>query len=168
MRTGPGAGGLSYAGAAVAHPRLRVAVLCCERGRILLVEHRRLAEPAWLLPGGGVEPGEPLAAAAAREVREEVGLTVEVGPPVVLAESIEPGGGRHVIHLILRGRVRPGPASTPTDPAVRAARWVALSALGTLRLHPPIPDLLRAGCAQAWNVPVPLRMSGPVWDPEGP
>ncbi len=151
----------------MAHPRLRVAVLCCDQDRILLVEHRRLAEPAWLLPGGGVAFGESLAAAAAREVREEVGLAVEVGPAVALAESIDPGGGRHVIHLILRGRLEPGPASPATDPAVRTVRWVPLAALEDLRLHPPIPDLLRACCAQAWDEAAPLRVSGPVWDPEG-
>lgn len=41
--------------------------------------------PFWFTVGGGAEPGESLAAAAARELGEEVGLTVEpaaLGDPV--------------------------------------------------------------------------------------
>jgi ADP-ribose pyrophosphatase YjhB (NUDIX family) len=59
------------------------AVIRDEDGRLLLV--LRGHEPAaglWSLPGGRVEPGETDETALAREVLEETGLEVSVGPVV--------------------------------------------------------------------------------------
>lgn len=43
-----------------------------DSGGVLLVHHTYI--PGWHFPGGGVDRGESLHAAAARELREEVGL----------------------------------------------------------------------------------------------
>jgi mutator protein MutT len=51
-----------------------------EMGRILLLR-RGDGDDLWGFPGGAMEPGERAAEAAAREVREEIGLEVE---PVAL------------------------------------------------------------------------------------
>ncbi|MET0839257.1 MAG: (deoxy)nucleoside triphosphate pyrophosphohydrolase [Marmoricola sp.] len=57
-----------------------VGVAILEQGRLLAA--RRSHPPSlagfWELPGGKVEPGEELEAAAVREIAEELGCTVEV------------------------------------------------------------------------------------------
>ena len=49
---------------------------------VLLLEHCYVAPRLWGFPGGMVEPGESLRAAACREALEETGLIVEIGDPV--------------------------------------------------------------------------------------
>jgi 8-oxo-dGTP diphosphatase len=61
--------------------KLVVAGLVVRDGRVLVTQRR--ADQAlplqWEFPGGKVEPGEPPEVALARELREEIGIDVEVG-----------------------------------------------------------------------------------------
>jgi 8-oxo-dGTP pyrophosphatase MutT (NUDIX family) len=58
--------------------RLQAAIV--RDGRLLLVQCTPPGEPPfWVLPGGGREAGESDAEAVAREVREELGVMVDVG-----------------------------------------------------------------------------------------
>ena len=63
--------------------------MVCVDEKVVLI--RRGVEPLkgqWSLPGGAVEIGETLEASIAREVEEETGLTVEVGPVVEVFDRI--------------------------------------------------------------------------------
>jgi 8-oxo-dGTP pyrophosphatase MutT (NUDIX family) len=61
-------------------------VIVTDGQRILLGHASR--SPRWDIPKGGVEPGETLAAAASRELREETGL--EVPAEVLVPLGVKP------------------------------------------------------------------------------
>jgi ADP-ribose pyrophosphatase YjhB (NUDIX family) len=117
------------------------AIIFDDDGRVLLV--RRGKPPAkdlWSVPGGKVEAGETLAAACAREVREETGLDVDVGAEVVVVERS--GEGYHyVIHDFL-ARVRGGTLAAGDDSA--EARWVTLDEAAGLPTTEGLLPVLRA------------------------
>jgi 8-oxo-dGTP diphosphatase len=70
-------------------PVIAVGAAVCRGGRVLIVQRGR--EPSlgvWTVPGGVVDLGERMREAAAREVREECGLEIEVGPVVGTLDNI--------------------------------------------------------------------------------
>jgi len=79
------------------------AVVLNSTGRVLLV--KRAHEPLkgeWSLPGGGVEIGETLEAALRRELFEETGLDIQVGPVVEVLDRIEYApDGRVAYHFVI-------------------------------------------------------------------
>jgi 8-oxo-dGTP diphosphatase len=84
-------------------PVVGVGAVIVDDGRVVLI--KRLFEPLagqWSLPGGTLELGESLEAAVAREMREETGLEVEVGPVVEVFDRILlDTGGRIRYHFVL-------------------------------------------------------------------
>lgn len=80
----------------------------------------------WSLPGGRLELGESLTAAVAREVREETGLEVEVGPVVEVFDRVHrDAAGRIRFHFVIVDFLcrAVGGALAPGDDAADA-RWV--------------------------------------------
>jgi 8-oxo-dGTP diphosphatase len=66
-----------------------VAVYARRGGRVLVIEHKRLA--TWLPIGGELEPGETPLEAAKRELREETGLAGPFRPMAGALDGVPPG-----------------------------------------------------------------------------
>jgi 8-oxo-dGTP diphosphatase len=84
-------------------PRLAARALILHEDRLLLVNAYPSARLGlWCAPGGGCEAGQSLPENLAREVSEETGLTITVGPPVLVNEFHDPDTGFHQVDLFFR------------------------------------------------------------------
>lgn len=118
-------------------PFLAVSAAIVRDGKVLLV--RRARNPAlnlYTLPGGAVETGETLAEAAAREVREETALEVDViglaGHREVIVRDREGRIERHFVIMCYAARWRSG--EVVLNDELDDARWlvpVELSSFST-------------------------------------
>ncbi len=116
-------------------PSFHVGALCViERadGALLLLRQSYRRKEAWGFPGGLLKRGEQPADAVRREVREELGVEVEVDDaPMVVVDS-----GHRRVDVVYRGRL-PGdesdpPPPTPASPEIVEVRWFAPNALPIL------------------------------------
>ena len=116
-------------------------------GRVLVIERGRPpGEGLWSVPGGKLEPAETLAQAVAREVREETGLVVEVGPLACVVERM--GDDHHYVILDYLARVIGGALVPGSD--ARGARFVTDAELAELpHTDGLLPVLVRARVAAA-------------------
>jgi 8-oxo-dGTP diphosphatase len=108
------------------------AVVTDEQGRLLMI--KRGHEPGaglWSIPGGRIEPGETDAEALIREMLEETGLAVEVGP--LIGSVQRPGLGGAVIDIRDYAATVTGGTLRPGDDAADA-RWVEAADLDSLEI----------------------------------
>src|SRR6476661_6967248 len=127
-------------------PIVGVGAVIIDQGRVLLV--KRGSPPLlgeWSLPGGVVELGETLRAAAEREAREETGLIVKAGEVLEVLDRIIPGkDGAPQYHYVLIDflcTVQGGELRAGSDAG--DVCWVKESELGKFKLEQTAVEVIR-------------------------
>jgi len=128
------------------HERFRVGVTGLgvdAQGRVLLARHR-FGAPEWRFLGGFLVPRERVEDALAREIREETGLAVEVGPVL----EIVTGFRWARVELVFAFRVVGGVEALTAE--VAELGWFAIDALPDVRADQRGLIERQAARAQAW------------------
>jgi len=126
-------------------PVLGVSTLV-RRGDGVLLVRRGMAplRDVWAFPGGRVEFGESLAAAAAREVMEETGITVAIDGPIdqaeILIRSDSGAVDGHYVLIVFAGAWRAGEPVAGDDAA--EACWVDIGDLPRFQKTPDTDRIL--------------------------
>ena len=133
-------------------PFVGVGAVIVHQGRVVLIKRR--FEPLagqWSLPGGAVDVGETLVECVAREMLEETGLVVEVGPVVeVFDRIIRDGDGRVQFHYVLVDYLcRPVGGTLQAGSDVAEAVYAAPGELERFALADPANAVIRRAMEMA-------------------
>jgi 8-oxo-dGTP diphosphatase len=144
-----------------AQPIVGVGAVIVQDGNVVLVKRR--FEPLagqWSLPGGRLELGETLEAGLSREMLEETGLVVQVGPVVDVFDRILLDPERRVrYHYVLIDYLcRPLGGSLTHGSDVAAAEFVDPGDLARYRLTPKATSVIERALCLARNH---------QWEPSG-
>ena len=141
-------------------PIVGVGAVIVNDEKVVLI--RRKYEPLkghWSLPGGMVEVGETMEAALAREMLEETGLVVEVGPVIEVFDRIMRDDDERVrYHFVLIDylcRTTGGTLRAGSD--VDAAIWADPAALAEYSLTDKATSIIRRALTLAREAPRPVR-----------
>ncbi len=148
----PPLNGLMAWGVRLFVPRQRVGVALVTfnaKEEVLLLRHVFHAANPWGLPGGWLGRNESPGDGVAREMREETGLDVLLGPPVYAARENPPS---HIIMAYL-GWLLPGEMAFSAE--IHEARWFALDRLPR-PLWPFTEKAIAAGLKQFRLMPAPV------------
>jgi 8-oxo-dGTP diphosphatase len=141
-------------------PIVGVGAVIFDAGKVVLI--RRRFEPLkghWSLPGGTVEVGEPLERALAREMVEETGLTVDVGPVIEVFDRIMRDDEKRVrYHFVLIDYLCwPAGGALQAGSDVDAAVWADPQDLAKYVLTEKAAAVIERGLILAREAPRPAR-----------
>jgi len=134
-------------------PVVGVGAVVLDGDRVLLVKrgHAPLKRQ-WSLPGGSVETGETLEQAVGREVLEETGIEIEVGPIVEVLDRIsrDPEGRveHHFVLIDFVARPNGGVLRSATD--AEDAVWARLSDLPKYEVAAITASVVRKAAARGF------------------
>jgi len=135
-------------------PFVGVGAVVLDGSRVLLVKRGQAPlKGHWSLPGGAVETGETLEQAVTREVLEETGVAIEVGPIVEVLDRISRDvEGRVEHHYVLVDFVaRPTGGVLQGASDADDAAWVALADLARYEVAAVTVGVIRKAASRGFE-----------------
>jgi len=111
-------------------PRVGCGAAITKDDRLLLVQRRRDPEAGcWGLPGGKVDPFEPVVDSAAREIYEELGIVIRPSELLCLVDQIDRTQGHHWIAPVFLVTYYEGTPAIMEPDALSDLGWFEVGAL---------------------------------------
>jgi len=136
------------------------AVIVDESDRILLALWNEASPPQWTMPGGGVELFETVEEAVVREVREETGYEVRVGPLLGVHSHVVPPEARvsstrplKSVRVVFAATIIGGELAREVNGTTDEARWFDVAHVTSLDRVPLVDIALQMHRAGARREP---------------
>jgi 8-oxo-dGTP diphosphatase len=137
------------------YPLFRARAIIVQDNCIALIKRQRAGNTYYVIPGGGMEPGETPERTAIRESREELGLHIEIER--LLAEISFHGRKQYYFLAKATGGkfgTGEGPEMLGKYPAERGTYtpvWLPLKSIAHANLFPPaIAEIVSQAARQGW------------------
>ena len=106
---------------------------------VLLMHYRYGGQDVFALPGGNCDRGETLPETVIRELREELGISVDIGEMILAGEMLLSERSDDVLHVVFAARnLRGTPTLNPAETTALGLVWTPVAGLHQLNLYPNI------------------------------
>lgn len=106
---------------------------------ILLMRYNYGGQDVFALPGGNPDRNETLPQTIIREIREELGVSVDVGEMILAGEMLLSQRNDDVLHIVFAARNLQGePNLNPAETTALNLVWIPVSEVDKLNLYPNI------------------------------
>lgn len=111
---------------------------------VLLMRYNYGGQDVYALPGGNPDRGEILPETIIREIREELGVSVDIGEMILAGEMLLTERNDDVLHVIFAARNLQGtPALNPAETSALELVWRPIADLPHLNLYPNVGERLQ-------------------------
>ena len=122
---------------------VRSCAIIRQKDRVLFLQYDYPNGRVHCLPGGGLQEGESVAQSVVRELHEELGVDIEVGPLAYLGDVLRSEHYPQTVHIVFQARIVSGkPILNPKFTTARDVVWLPISDLPDKTLYPAINEAL--------------------------